>query len=91
MTEVRPGKCCPTCNHRIPYPRKATSPVTVTTSYRLPKVEKVVHEDTLKATAEHMGFFGRPHWKFNTINLAMVAALNDPDTKDFGKRFGNYE
>ena len=81
-----PGKKCPTCERRVPFPKKESSPVSVPVSYRVPVDERDVHLDTLKALAERMGTFGRPHWQWSTINWAVVSAFKDPETDGVASR-----
>src|SRR3990167_3477425 len=37
---IEPGQSCPTCERRMPYPKRESSPVTKTRSYRVPLDEE---------------------------------------------------
>jgi hypothetical protein len=56
-----PGSVCPTCNKRIPHPKKSTSPKTRGISHRLPADTFEDFNDNLKALTETLGVTGRKH------------------------------
>lgn len=44
-TGVGPGESCPTCNRRVPYPKKETSPDSRVKSLRIPADDSTFDED----------------------------------------------
>jgi hypothetical protein len=71
-----PGETCQLCERRLPHPKKESSPkTTVVKSWRLPAEEKESREETLEATALHLGI--NPKEKFwmdkLILNLCIIA------------------
>ena len=81
-----PGSTCPTCERRIPYPRKDSTPTTRTKSYRIPVDEVDAHEQVLEAASKHLGTFGRPYYPFQTYTLALALVLQDESLRGFAHR-----
>lgn len=76
--DVPPGSCCPTCERRVPHPKKASSPTTKMYSYRVPIDDVERHEGLLDAAARACGAYGKPHHRFWTITAGIVRLLQDP-------------
>jgi hypothetical protein len=73
--EVPAGSTCPTCERRVPRPKKSDSPATKTTSYRIPVDSVEAHDEVLAAVSEHMGIgTKKAHWKFQTV-ISMAAVV----------------
>lgn len=83
---LHPGKKCPACERRVPYPKKDSSPVTRVVSYRVPVEEYEAHKDTMEALSRYMGTFERPNWMFSTLTWAAALALQDPESRDIAGR-----
>jgi hypothetical protein len=75
-----PGENCPTCERRVPHPKKESSPkTTVVKSWRLPAEEKEAREETIAATAEHLGISTKEKfWMDKLILHLCVLALQGP-------------
>jgi len=84
--ELPPGKPCPTCQRRIPYPPRTDSPATRTVSYRVPTDEYDAHRDVMEAAARHIGVFERPHWQWQLNALAYALVLQDESLRGFAHR-----
>lgn len=78
--DLSPGENCPTCERRIPHPKKETSPATtVVKSWRLPAAEKEAREETIAATAEHLGISTKEKFWMDKLVLTLcVIALQGP-------------
>ena len=84
--ELAPGVACPTCERRIPHPRKESSPQSKVRSYRLPTDEADAHEVILTQAAKHLGTFERPYWQFATYTVALALVLQDESMRGFAHR-----
>lgn len=73
-----PGKPCPTCERRIPYPRKPRSPTSGVVSYRVPVDEVDSHNEIVEAAARTVGVWDQPYWKFKLVTAALAGVLADP-------------
>lgn len=75
-----PGETCQLCERRLPHPKKETSPATtVVKSWRLPAAEKEAREETIAATAEHLGISTKEKfWMDKLILHLCVIALQGP-------------
>lgn len=80
------GNTCPTCQRRVPHPRKESSPDTVVFSYRVPNDEAVAHREIRETTARFLGTFERPHWQFWTTSFGFAAVLQDESLRGVGQR-----
>jgi hypothetical protein len=83
---VHPGEKCPTCERKVPHPRKESSPTSKTRAYRLPVDENTSHEDVYAAAAEYVGAKGKPFEQFKTYTIALAALLQDESWRDFYNR-----
>ena len=83
---LEPGQTCPTCERRLAYPKKESSPVTKPRSYRVPVDEVEAHEVVLAEAARHLGTHSRPHWKFQTYSIALALVLQDASLAGFAHR-----
>ena len=83
---LTPGSVCPTCQRRVKYPKKASSPETAEISYHVPVDEKDAHKVVLKEAAKHLGTSGRPHERFWTVTYALAAVLQDESLRGVGQR-----
>lgn len=83
---IEPGQTCPTCERRIPHPRKHASPDTVVFSYRVPVDEAEAHREIRETTARFLATFERPHWQFWTYAFALAAVLQDESLRGAGQR-----
>lgn len=81
-----PGQTCPTCKRRVNHPKKETSPVTKTRSYRVPVDEDEAHAVVLTEAAKHLGTHERPHWQFQTYSVALALVLQDESLRGFANR-----
>lgn len=80
---LEPGKPCPTCERRVPHPKKPTTPKTKTFSVRVPVDDAETFNELIDATAEHLGIKQNPYHKYNALLIAMTLALQTP-VKDLG-------
>lgn len=83
---VEPGDECPTCNRKVPHPRKTSSPESKPVSYRVPMDEIDAHRVVLEEAAKHLGTAGRPHEIFWTYTYALAAVLQDESLRGAGQR-----
>ncbi len=83
---IEPGHTCPTCERRVPHPRKQASPETRVFSYRVPLDEADAHALVREEAARHLGTLGRPHDVFWTLTYAFAAVLQDESLRDAGQR-----
>lgn len=81
---LEPGHTCPTCERRVPFPRKESSPVSKVKAYRVPLDEVDAHEEILDAAARELGYMDRPFHVFWTITHGLVLALQDARVKQEG-------
>jgi hypothetical protein len=81
-----PGEKCPTCERKVPHPRKESSPTSKTRAYRLPVDENTSHEDVYTAAAEFVGAKGKPFEQFKTYTIALAALLQDESWRGFYDR-----
>ena len=70
-----PGSTCPTCQRRIPHPKKESSPKTKTFSYRVPVDDAETHDEILQAAAEHLGILKDPHWRWKLATMSAALIL----------------
>ena len=75
---VAPGDRCPSCERRVPLPKKSTSPTSEVVSLRTPPDTKDQFRETLEAVAEHWGLLGKPFHLYWTINYMLAEALAAP-------------
>lgn len=83
---IEPGHTCPTCERRVPHPRKESSPDTVVFSYRVPVDEVDAHREIRETTARFLATHGRPHWQFWTYAFALATVLQDESLRGAGQR-----
>jgi hypothetical protein len=83
---LEPGQDCPTCERRVPYPKKPTSPNTKPKSYRVPLDEVEAHSDVLTQAAKHLGTHERPHWQYQTYTIALALVLQDEKLRGYAQR-----
>lgn len=76
---VAPGDKCPTCERRLPHPKKADSPQSKVWAMRLPNDEVDAHNELTEALADHLGIStSEKFWKWKTDAMAKVIALQTP-------------
>lgn len=83
---VEPGHTCPTCERKVPHPKKPTSPDSKPVSYRVPLDELEAHKVIRDSAAQHLGTAGRPHEDFWTYTFALAAVLQDEELRGVGVR-----
>lgn len=83
---IEPGQSCPTCERRVPYPKREQSPISKPVSYRVPLDEYDAHKDVFETAARFLGTFERPHWQFQTYALALALVLQDESLRGFAQR-----
>lgn len=83
---IEPGHTCPTCDRRVPFPRKQTSPDTVVFSYRAPSDEADAHREVLEQVSRFLGTYERPHERFWTLTFCLAAVLQDESLRGAGQR-----
>ena len=83
---IEPGKTCPTCEERKPFPKGPASPPSKKMGYWLPADEKDAHDDVLEMAARHLGVHEQPYWEFKTTSMALALVLQDESLKGFGHR-----
>ena len=83
-----PGEECFVCKRRVPYPKRESSPVTLTRSYRVPLDEAEAHGDVLETAAKFLGVYEQPHWVFKCYSLALALVLQDEKLRGFAQRQG---
>jgi hypothetical protein len=83
---LHPGEKCPTCERKVPHPRKESSPTSKTRAYRLPVDENTSHEDVYAAAAEYVGAKGKPFEQFKVYTIALAALLQDESWRGFYDR-----
>jgi hypothetical protein len=72
---VHPGEKCPTCERKVPHPKRATSPTSKTKSFRLPLDVADSYDELVEAAAEHLGIAKEPFAHFNAVNAGLVLVL----------------
>lgn len=75
MTHPEPGTTCPSCERRIPFPKKSNSPTTRPLAYRIPLDEADAHLEVLDAVAELLGISEEKFHRFKTISYCAAAVL----------------
>jgi hypothetical protein len=83
---IEPGHTCPTCERRVPHPKKPSSPDTRVFSYRVPVDDAEAHAETRDAAAAFLGTQGRPHDVYWTLTFALAAVLQDESLRGAGER-----
>lgn len=86
VSAPEPGQTCGVCKRRMPHPRKESSPVTKTVSYRVPVDEAEAHREVLEESAKFLHTHERPHWQFHTLTLALAVVLQDESLRGIGHR-----
>ena len=84
--ELPPGTTCEACKRKIPYPRKETSPLSKTFSYRVPADEAVAHQELMEEAARYVGVAEQPFERFKLLALAVALVLQDEGLRGFGRR-----
>lgn len=74
---LEPGATCPTCERRVPYPKRDSSPSSKVKAYRVPADEIDAHEEILEAAARELGYSGKPFHLFWTVTHGLVLALQE--------------
>ena len=72
---IHPGETCPTCERKVPHPRKPTSPKSKTKSFRLPVDVAGDYDELVEAAAKHLGIEKEPFAHFNAVNAGLVLVL----------------
>ena len=87
---MEPGKVCPTCERRIPHPKKLSSPATKVVTYRIPQDDVETHREILGQAAKVLGTKEKPHWTWATITMMSVIVLqmNKKELDDIFQRGG---
>lgn len=80
------GERCPTCERRVPHPKKESSPTSSAKSYRVPADERDAHDEVVEAALAYIGADGLPFALFKFVTVAAVAVLQDPELRDFYRR-----
>ncbi len=75
VVEISEGHKCPTCNRRVPHPKKDTTPTNRPYSFRIPEDDRSDFKEILDAAAQHVGTFDRPFYQFWTIHFGLVILL----------------
>jgi hypothetical protein len=83
---VPPGETCETCGRKVPHPRKAKSPTSVTKAFRIPVDEAPAFTSTLEACQEYLGTASQPFSAFKTLSLALGLLLQDESLRGFAER-----
>lgn len=76
-SSVSPGDTCPTCERRVPHPKKTSSPKTKTMSLRVPVDAADDFDEIYEAAARHLGCYEEPHWKYKTALTALALLLQE--------------
>lgn len=77
MEKPEPGSCCPTCERRVPHPKKDSTPESRVISYRVPADEADSFVEILQVAAKIVGAHELPYWQWRTFNAALVRLLQD--------------
>lgn len=85
-THLEPGQSCPTCERRLPFPRKESSPTSKTFAYRVPVDEAEAHQDVLEQAARFVGVGEQPFERFKVVALALALVLQDESLRNFARR-----
>lgn len=72
---IEPGTTCPSCERRVPYPKKATSPKTKPVHYHVPVDERDAHLEAIDAVADLLGVTGEKYHRFVAINYCLAVVL----------------
>jgi hypothetical protein len=75
---VSPGHTCPTCERRVPHPKKPSSPSSKVFSVRVPLDDLEGWEGALDAAAEHLGLEAKPHHRYQTLTAGLALILQSP-------------
>lgn len=73
-----PGEKCPTCERRVPFPKKKTSPLTKPFSVRIPVGDYDTFVERVDVVADHVGVSDKPHHRYWALEIAMAIALQTP-------------
>ena len=84
--ELPPGTTCEACKRKIPYPRRESSPLSKTFSYRVPADEAVAHKELLDECQRFVGLAEQPFSVFRLLSLALWLVIQDEDMRGFGRR-----
>jgi hypothetical protein len=79
---VSPGSKCPTCERRVPHPKKPTSPNTRVFSLRIPVSNVENFKEMLEATSAHLALLEKPHSAYWTIIHGLVLSLQGPSGEE---------
>ena len=78
VEHVHESQECPTCHRRVPKKKKPTTPTSKTISFRLPIDNADQWEEIIEAAAKHLGVYESTYWKWQTIERALILALQSP-------------
>lgn len=83
---LEPGETCPTCERRMPHPKKESSPKSKPKALRIPLPDLEAFERNEQACLEHAGLEKSPFALFKLYTLAHALILQSSEMKDFGRR-----
>ena len=81
ITKPVAGATCPTCERRVPHPKKLSSPATKVATYRIPQDDVETHREILGQAAEVLGTKDKPHWIWATITMMSVIVLQTAEAE----------
>lgn len=73
--DLAPGKDCPTCKRRVPYPKTPQSPTSKVFAYRVPDDAIESHDEIMEAAARHLGVYDEPMWRYKVVLSGAVLIL----------------
>lgn len=76
-SKPEPGEKCETCERRVPYPKKESSPKTKVFGVRVPIDDVDTFHEILEAASEHIGTHTQPHWQYWTIQRGLILVLQE--------------
>jgi hypothetical protein len=77
-----PGKDCPLCQRRYPYPKKETSPKRRVDSMSVPLPEDDEYQEIREAAAKHIGVYKNPYWKYRLSLRGCAELLAGPSAEE---------
>ena len=78
-----PGKECPTCSRRMPYPQKDTSPDTRSFTLKVPLDEADDFEEIWEAAAKYIGAHENPHWRYRSVLWGLSETLKGKGVMEY--------
>lgn len=76
---LEPGETCPTCERRVPHPKKESSPKSKAFAFRVPEDLSEPFTVLEEEAVAHVKLKGAKFQRYNLYNVALYHLLQDPD------------